>query len=295
MAIALEYEYFKPGSLAEALELKGRFGSGGVFLAGGTDLVNNLDSESVQPEAVIDLKGIGELKRLEMTDRGLFLGPLVTFSELIDSPTVKKNYPLLWESAREVASNAIRHRATVAGNICSCVPCMDSAAPLVAYRAELTIRGPRGEQTVSTSEFFLGPRRTIIGKDEMLSEIFLPTPGRHGAAFLKQKRYRGEDLAQSNLGVLALEGNEYRVVFGSVGPTPVEAKKIEQLLAGKELTDELLAKATALVREAISPIDDIRSSREYRFIMAEVMLQRGLKAAADRLRGEGSAYGTALV
>lgn len=295
MAIALEYEYFKPESLAEALELKGRFGSSGVFLAGGTDLVNNLDSESVQPEAVIDLKGIGELKRLEMTDRGLFLGPLVTFSELIDSPTVKKNYPLLWEAAGEVASTAIRHRATVAGNICSCVPCMDSAAPLVAYRAELTIRGPRGEKTVSTSEFFLGPRRTIIGKDEMLSGIFLPTPGRHGAAYLKQKRYRGEDLAQSDLGVLALEDNEYRVVFGSVGPTPVEAKKIEQLLAGKELTDELLAKATALVREAISPIDDIRSSREYRFIMAEVMLQRGLKAAADRLRGEGSAYGTALV
>ncbi len=295
MAIALEYEYFKPAGLAEALELKSRYGPQGRFLAGGTDLVNDLNDETVEPEAVIDLKGIEKLKRLKMTKAGLALGPLVTFSELIDSRTVRRQYPLLWEAAREVASTAIRNRATVAGNICSCVPCMDSAPPLVAYRARLLIHGPGGERTLTAADFFLGPRKTALKPDELLVGIILPPPPKHGAAFLKQKRYRGEDLAQSNLAVLALEGNEYRIVFGSVGPTPIEAKKIEKLLAGKKLDGTLINKAKKMVREEISPIDDVRSSREYRFIMAEVMLERGLRAAASRLKGKGPAYGTPLV
>ena len=295
MAIALEYDYFKPAELAEAVALKARFGAEGRFLSGGTDLVNDLNDESVRPEAIIDLKGIGALKKLEMTSTGLFLGPLVTFSELIDSRTVKSRYPLLWESAREVASNGIRNRATVAGNICSCVPCMDSAPPLVAYRAEVMIRGARGERTVSTSDFFLGPRKTVLEDDEVLSGLLLPRPPKHGAAYLKQKRYRGEDLAQSNVAVLALEKKEYRVVFGSVGPTPIVAEKIEKLLKGKALTARLAAEAKKLVRKEIAPIDDLRSSREYRFLMAEVMLERGLRAAADRLKGKGPAYGTHLV
>jgi CO/xanthine dehydrogenase FAD-binding subunit len=295
MAIALEYEYFKPQALDEAVALKARFGAEGRFLAGGTDLVNNLNDESCRPQAVIDLKGIKALKKLEMTSRGLFLGPLVTFSELIDSRTVKSRYPLLWESAREVASTGIRNRATVAGNICSCVPCMDSAPPLVAYRAIVLIRGPEGEREIPASEFFRGPRKTALKDGEVLAGLLLPRPPKHGAAFLKQKRYRGEDLAQSNVAVLALEGKEYRVVFGSVGPTPLEAGKIEKLLKGKALTAKLAAEARKLVRKEIAPIDDLRSSREYRFIMAEVMLERGLKAAADRLKGKGLAYGTPLV
>lgn len=295
MAIALEYEYFKPAELAEAVALKARFGAEGRFLAGGTDLVNDLNDESVRPEAIIDLKGIGALKKLEMTSTGLFLGPLVTFSELIDSRTVKSRYPLLWESAREVASNGIRNRATVAGNICSCVPCMDSAPPLVAYRALVLIRGPEGEREIAAAEFFLGPRKTVLKDDEVLAGLILPRPPKQGAAFLKQKRYRGEDLAQSNVAVLALEGKEYRVVFGSVGPTPIEAEKIEKLLRGKAMTAKLAAEAKKLVRKEIAPIDDLRSSREYRFLMAEVMLERGLRAAADRLKGKGPAYGTHLV
>lgn len=295
MAIALEYEYFKPQALEEAVALKIRFGAKGRFLAGGTDLVNDLNDETVEPQAVIDLKGIEACKRLEMTAKGLLVGPLITFSELIDSRTVKSRYPLLWEAAREVASTAIRNRATVAGNICSCVPCMDSAPPLVAYRAIALIRGPEGEREIPVAEFFLGPRKTALRDDELLAGLLLPPSPKHGAAFLKQKRYRGEDLAQSNLAVLALEGNEYRVVFGSVGPTPIEADKIEKLLKGKKLDGQLIARAKKLVREEIAPIGDLRSSREYRFIMAEVMLERGLKAATDRLKGKGPAYGTPLV
>ncbi|MFH1039138.1 MAG: xanthine dehydrogenase family protein subunit M [PVC group bacterium] len=295
MAIALEFDYFKPGTLEEAVELKARYGGKARFLAGGTDLVNDLSDEAIEPEAVIDLKGIEELGRLELKGDTLFIGALVTFSDLIDSDLIKKRFPLLWEAAGEVASVVIRNRATVAGNICSCVPCMDSAPALVAYGASVLIRGPKGEKTIPVTEFFLGPRKTALKDNEVLVGILLPVPEKHGASYLKQKRYRGEDLAQSDVGILALEGNDYRIVFGSVGPVPIRAEKIEKVLRGKKLTDELIAEAKKLVKDEIAPIADIRSSKEYRLIMAEVMLERALKAAVARLNGKGPAYGTSLI
>ncbi len=295
MAIAHEFEYYRPSSLGKAVELKKKFGARACFLAGGTDLVNNLSEEAVRPEAVIDLKGIKALKRLELEKDALFLGSLVTFSDLIDSKVIRKHFPLLRESAGEVASGAIRNRATVAGNICSCVPCMDSAPALVAYDAAAIVRSPEGERIIPAGDFFLGPRKTVLKDDELLIGLRLPLPGKHGACYLKQKRYRGEDLAQSNVGVLAFPGNDYRIVFGSVGPTPIRSEKIEKLLRGKKLTDGLITRAKNLVEGEIAPITDIRSSKEYRLIMAQVMLGRALQAAAGRLRGEGPKYGASLV
>ncbi len=295
MAIALEYEYFKPGSLGEAVELKKKFGARACFLAGGTDLVNNLSEETVRPDAIIDLKGIKALKRLELGKDGLFLGALVTFSDLIDSKVVKNRFPLLWEAAGEVASGGVRNRATIVGNICSCVPCMDSAPALVAYNAAAIIHSSSGKRIIPAEEFFLGPRKTCLSADELLVGLKLPLPKKHGASYLKQKRYQGEDLAQSNVGVLALPGNDYRIVFGSVGPTPIRSAKIEKLLRGKKLTPALITRAKNMVEGEIAPITDIRSSKEYRVIMVQVMLARALQAAAGRLRGKGPRYGTSLV
>ncbi len=295
MAIAQEFEYYKPSSVGKAVELKNKFGARARFLAGGTDLINNLTEEAVRPEAVIDLKGIRALKRLELEKDGLFLGALVTFSDLTDSKVVKKHYPLLWEAAGEVASRGVRNRATVAGNICSCVPCMDSAPALVAYDAAAIIRSPSGERICPAEEFFLGPRKTCLNDDELLVGLRLPLPKKHGASYIKQKRYRGEDLAQSDVAVLALPRNDYRIVFGSVGPTPIRSAKIEKLLRGKKLTPALITRAKNLVGGEIAPIADIRSSKEYRVIMCQVMLARALQAAAARLKGTGPKYGTSLI
>ena len=295
MAIAQEFEYFKPSSLGKAVELKKKFGARACFLAGGTDLINNLSEEVIRPEAVIDLKGIKALKRLELGKDGLFLGALVTFSNLTDSKVVRKHYPLLWEAAGEVASRGVRNRATVAGNICSCVPCMDSAPALVAYDASAIIRSSSGERICSTEEFFLGPRKTCLRDDELLVGLRLPLPKKHGSCYLKQKRYRGEDLAQSDVAVLALPRNDYRIVFGSVGPTPIRSEKIEKLLRGKKLTPALITRAKNMVAGEIAPIADLRSSKEYRLIMVKVMLARALQAAAGRLKGTGPKYGTSIM
>ncbi len=296
MALTQTFEYLKPAKLAEALALKAEFGARARFLAGGTDLVNNLDDGTVSPELIIDLKGIGELGNLKAANKRLRIGALVTFSDLLESAAVKKKFPLLWEAAGEVASVSIRNRATMVGNLCSCVPCLDSGPPLLLYEAAVILAGPGGSREISIVDFLQGPRRTALNPDEAVTGVSLPeVPGKHSAAFVKLKRYRGEDLAQASVGVIALPENRWRVAFGSVNPTPIRAGKIEKLLQGKVLSPQRISEAVKLVKETVAPLTDVRAGREYRLHMCEVMLERALKAAGARLAGKGPAYGTSLI
>ena len=296
MALALEFEYFKPKKLDQAIALKAGYGKRGQFLAGGTDLINNLDAEVIFPEAVIDLKGIKELNELRYMNGRLWLGALVTFTELLESAVVKRRFPLLWEAASEVASVSIRNRATVVGNICSGVPSMDLGPALLVYEATAVIRGSRGKRDVPISEVFAGPKKTSLADDELIVGLSLPEPAKkHGVSYVKMKRYRGEDLAQAGVAVMALPRNHYRVAFGAVGPVPARAGRIEKLLKGKKFTAERLAKAKKLVPQEVAPITDIRATKEYRLHMCEVMLDRALRAAVERLNGKGPKLGTRLI
>lgn len=296
MAIAHEFEYFKPESLEEAINLAAKYGDKGRALAGGTDLVVKINDEIEFPDAVIDLKGIKELKRLELKDDRLFIGPLVTFSELIDSPVVRDKFPLLVEASKTVASGAVRNSATLVGNICSAVPSLDSGTPLLVYQAEVEVRGQGGERTIPIGEWFTGPKKNALKPGEIVIGVTIPEiVGRQGGCYVKLGRYRGEDLAQAGVGILALEGNEYRVAFCAVGPVAARAGKIEEIIQGKDLTDSLIEEAKKLVPEEISPITDIRATGEYRMHMAGIMLERGLRAAVARLNGEGPEYGTSVI
>jgi CO/xanthine dehydrogenase FAD-binding subunit len=135
-----------------------------------------------------------------------------------------------------------------------------------------------------------------LRRSEIVTGVTVPLPKqKHAACFVKLRRYEGEDLAQASVTVLALAGNRYRISFGSVAPRPIAAQRIEALLAGKPLSDELVYNAVHLVPGEIAPITDIRATRQYREHMVTVMLERGLRAAAARLAGAGPAYGTSLI
>lgn len=296
MIIAHEFEYFKPSSIDEAIKLLNKYGAKARILSGGTDLVVRIKDGFETPDAVIDIKGLDELKVLDFKDNKLIVGTLTTFNELIDSEVVKEKFPLLWESAKSVASMGIRNRATMVGNICSAVPSLDSGPALLLYEATVVVKGKDGERRIPIEEWFLGPRKTALKEGELVEYIEIPLPQKkHAGCYVKLGRYNGEDLAQVGVGVLVLSGNEYRVAFCAVGPKPTRAKKIESLLNGKELSDSLIEEAKKLVEEEISPITDIRATKEYRMHMAKVMLDRALKAAVGRLNGKGPDYGTRLI
>lgn len=296
MTIAHRFEYERPDSVSGVVEALARYGGRARVLAGGTDLIGWIREDLLAPDALIDIKAVDELKTLSCEGGVLRIGARVTFNELLECEAVKRDFPLVFEMAGRLASNGVRNRATMAGNICSAVPCNDSGPVLMVYEAALQVAGPGGNREVSALDWFLGPRKTALQPDEVLTAITLKKPqGRHGACWLKLGRYKGEDLAQANAAILMLESGATRLAFGSVAPTPLRAPEMEALLAGKTPDAALIAQAQAMLPALIAPITDVRASREYRMHMVSVMLERGLPAAAQRLAGNGPEYGTALI
>lgn len=296
MPITTEFDYVKPKTLDEALHLLALYKETAKVLAGGTDLIVHLKENLAAPEAVVDLKGIPGLDTIALDGYVLKLGAAVTFSQLIESSLIKTKFPLLWEMARTVASAGVRNRATVAGNICSAVPSADSAAVLQVYEAYVVVQSLRGRKKVSMNDWFTGPKKTVLAPDELVVEIELPLfKTAHGGCYAKLSRYEGEDLAQGGLAVLAFADNTYKIAFCALGPKPARALRTEEVLNGKKLSDKLISEAGSALLKEISPITDIRSSKEYRVHMTAVMLERALKAASARICGKGPKYGEAVI
>jgi carbon-monoxide dehydrogenase medium subunit len=296
MTIAQVFDYQRPETLDEAVQMLAGHGGDVRVLAGGTDLVAWLRDEAVAPDLLVDIKRIEGLRKIADEGDALSIGSLVTFTDLLNSELVESRLPLMVEMSATVASTGIRNRATLVGNICSAVPSCDAGPPLLVHGATVHTIGPAGRRHISIDDWFLGPRKTALNTGEIVTKVVVPIPPRgHGACYVRLSRYEGEDLAQACVAVLAPTDHRFRVAFGAVAATPVRARRIEALLEGKALTPELIGEAMALVSEEISPITDIRASKEFRMRMSEVMLQRGLMAAVQRLEGNGPSYGTNLM
>ncbi len=295
MQILSEYEYFRPSTVKEAVKLLSTK-KGSVILAGGTDLCNMLKDGVKAPKAVIDIKHIKALKSVKVSGNTLTIGALVTFTDMTENEDVCTWFPILAEASATVASGATRNRATLVGNIVTAVPSADSAAPLMAYDTVVVIEGPKGTRRVDLRKFFKGPRKTVVKPNEIVTSIEVTTPeSDHAGIYLKHQRYQGEDLAQSSVAVLAYPDKTFRIGLAAVGPTPIRGVKTEAFLNGKEITPEVIEEAKNIVNSEISPISDIRSTADYRRLMVKVMLERGIKAALERLEGNGPEFFERLV
>ncbi len=292
MAVAREFEYFRPETLEHSISLLGEYGENARVLAGGTDMALKIKQGVETPKAVVDIKGISELERLESTDNGLHLGALVTFSQVMASGLVAANFPLLRDAAATVGSVGIRNRATLVGSLCSAVPSLDIGPALLVHEAVVLTRSAGGTRKTGINKWFTGPKQCALEPGELVTGIVVPLPpGKAGGCYVKRGRYAGKDPAQAGVGILAMEKNDYRVAFCAVGPVAKRAPSIETCLHGQELTDPLIKAAQALVPQEISPITDIRASKAYRTLIIKVMLERGLKTAVSRLKGKPSAHG----
>ena len=287
MAIINDFEYYKPDSIKAAIDLLARFGEKAKILAGGTDIIVYLKEEIVKPEVLIDVKALKKLSLLEEKADEIFIGANITFTELIESDLIKEKLPILWESAKTVASVGIRNRATLTGNICSAVPSLDSGPALLIYEAEILVENSAGKRKIRIGDWFTGPKRTALKTDELVIGIGIKTPGEHSGTYEKLGRYKGEDLAQAGIGIYADSHKNYRFASCAVGPVPARMHDLEKFLTGKEISDQLIKEAVELIPSEISPITDIRSSSEYRVHMMKVMFRRGLNKVMTRLQGGG--------
>jgi carbon-monoxide dehydrogenase medium subunit len=287
-----KFEYHAPTSLGEALDHLSKHGDKAKVLAGGTDLLVSMKKREILPEHLINLKGILELKHIHYDKkRGLEIGGLVTLGEIERSTIVREKYSALWDAANVMAAPQIRSLATIGGNLCSAVPSADTAPPLVALGASVTLTGKNGERTLLVEDFFTGPEASVLSPDEILSHVSIPNPPENsGGAYLKLMRRNAMDLALVGVAAcLGLDGGkrvcrEARIALGAVAPTPMRALGAEELLLNKEPDEHLAMEAGKIAAQEARPISDIRASKEYRTEMVRVQTKRAVMAALKRIK-----------
>jgi carbon-monoxide dehydrogenase medium subunit len=279
------FTYLRPTTIRETIAILAEHGSSARLLAGGTDLLVRLRLGHIQPAVVVDVKRVAGLRSdVEAADGMIRVGARAVMTDLIAHPGVVRHFPALRDAARVVGSVQIRNRATLAGNVCNASPAADTAPVLLAYGAVAALVGPSGSRRVPLTGFFTGPGRTVLDRGEVLEHLDLPVPaGPIGAAFGRVTRRWGVDLATINLCCVVTAAGETRFAFGAVGPRPFLTVDSSGVLASPDASASDRRHALAALIASASPISDVRGSREYRQAMLEVVSQRSLDLALQRL------------
>lgn len=267
------FSYRAPTRREELLALLEEYGAGARVLAGGTDLLGDVRGGLARPEVVVDLKRVEGFTTLDWsTDRGLIVRPGVTINDLLRDERVRASYPLLVACAQDLASHQIRNRATVIGNVVNASPCADMSPALLCLDARAVISSQEGRREVPFTEFFTGVKRTVLRTGELLEEIVVP-PESAGArgTYRKLKRIKGHDLGIVGVAAMAKDG-ALRLGISSCAPTP--------LLVDGLSTDDPVDEVVAAAGAAISPISDVRCTKEYRAHMVGVYVRRALGEVA---------------
>jgi CO/xanthine dehydrogenase FAD-binding subunit len=251
-------------------------------VAGGTDLMVQLAADVAEPpERVLDLWHLDELRGIEPADTELVVGALTTFTELRRSSLVRTRMPALAEAAATIGALQIQNRGTIGGNACNASPAGDSLPVLLAADASFVLGGPRGERTVSAADFWVAYRRTALAPDELLLRVRIPLPGRRRMRFRKIGTRQAQAISKVVMALAYREDGgvwrDVRLALGSIAPTPVRVAETEAVLEGAAPRRTTADHAAAVLAREISPIDDVRSTAEYRRAVSARVLHRILR------------------
>jgi len=289
-----KFEFYEPATLEEACRLLALEGERAKLLAGGTDLIVNMKKKILAPGHLISLSRIKELKRLAFSDGVLRIGACITASELSESEEIRRRFNALANGAGGLGSPLIRNLATLGGNLISARPAADLPPSLMAYGARVTLKKGSGERSVPVEDLFLGPGKTLIAPDEILTEIVLDGPPPHtGAAYLKLGVRKALEISMVNVAAsISLNSpdgaiSKARIVLGSVGPTPLRAPSAEKALIGERPSEALFTRAGEAASKDSRPIDDFRASAEYQRDMVAVLTSRALGMALTKAKEKG--------
>jgi CO/xanthine dehydrogenase FAD-binding subunit len=315
-------EFLQPRSLAEAIEAKAEHPAA-VPIAGGTDVMVEINFDARRPEALLDLNRVSELSSWQRGDGQVRLGATVSYTRLINE--LGDLLPGLAMAARTVGSPQIRNRGTVGGNLGAASPAGDCHPVLLAANATVEVASVRGPRLIPAAEFFTGPKRNALAADELITAVLIPiAPGPQQFAKIGTRNamviavcafaleLRPPQAAPAAATAAATADNpvsDYPVAKGSVGtgigsagPTPLRAQAAEEFLAGvlgeaglwqsaDRLPDQVARRFGELVAAATRPIDDVRGTAAYRRHAMSVLARRTLTWAWDSYRAEGRAPG----
>ncbi len=257
---------FQPRSLADALRMLRDEGPL-VPMAGCTDLYVSLNFGTLKAERFLDLWRLDALRRIELRDGRVAIGALATYTDIIASPLVRRRLPMLVAASRSVGGVQIQNRGTIGGNVANASPAGDTLPVLAAADAVVVLESAGGRRRVPVDGFYTGYRRTVARADELIVSLEIG-PIRGTQWFRKVGTRQAQ--AISKVVMAGVTGDEPRLALGSVAPTVVRARRTEAALA----SGSGLAVAQQTLMEEIDPIDDIRSTAEYRRKVASNLLAR---------------------
>ncbi|MFO7753756.1 MAG: xanthine dehydrogenase family protein subunit M [Desulfobacteraceae bacterium] len=285
-----EFVYHAPDTVEEVTAQLESSDTPFRILAGCTDFIPALRTgrwELNEGTHVIDLKRIKALDYIEKQGDTLRIGSCTRLSGILESALIREHAPVLVEAVGRMASWQVRNTATIGGNICMSSPAADTAPPLLVMDAAVTLAGPSGRQEIRLEDFFKGPGRNVLEKNQVLTEISFPAPEENGtSAFLKIGNRTAVIISIASAAArLALNNgvcDNPKIAMGSVAPTPLRMERAESFLAGKPLEARVIEECADIVSEDISPITDLRASGEYRRDVARTLVKRAITKCKER-------------
>ena len=271
------YQLTTPSSLADALALLKR--EPGVWkpFAGGTDLMVLLEAGKLPHLNYINIWSLKELRGIEVTDSHITLGALTTYTEVQSHPVLQSEFPMLCQAASETGGLAIQNRGTIGGNIVNASPAADSPPALLAYDAEIELISTDGSRWLAYSSFHTGYKQMLIGPNELLARIRMPRNTRGATHYYRKVGTRkAQAISKVCLAALAKlhsdQISDCRIALGSVAPIVVRCVQTEDALRGRKPDTGTIKSACVTLSQEISPIDDIRSTADYRLQVAKNLL-----------------------
>lgn len=274
------YELIMPATLDEALKLLAPGSGEWRPFAGGTDLMVLMEAGKLAHRKFFSIWHLDQLRGIEETPEHVTLGALTTYTDIQANATMRREFPMLCQAASETGAIAIQNRGTIGGNIANASPAADSPPALIVYGAELELLSAQGTRWIPYEGFHTGYKQMRMRADELISRVRLAR-AHEGETWKHYYRKVGTRRAQAISKVCfaaaaRVQGNgieEARIALGSVAPTVLGCKRTADLLRGRKLDAETIASARKELATEIAPIDDLRSTADYRLQVSLNLLE----------------------
>tara|TARA_B100000686_G_scaffold68692_1_gene74406 strand:+ start:926 stop:1792 length:867 start_codon:yes stop_codon:yes gene_type:complete len=284
------YNYYAPENINDALGLLEKFGSKARCLAGGTDILVQTRGGRFELDAIIDVKNIPELTKVEWTKDHLLVGSAVPCYLLYEDEKVTSQFPGIIDAASLIGGIQIQSRASLGGNLCNASPSADGICPLIVHNTICVIAGPKGSREISVDQFCVSPGKNVLDEGEFLVSLKIPLPNSgFGAAYERFIPRNEMDIAVAAVGSsVVVDGGKItnsKIALAAVGPTPIYAEKASEFLLGKDVSEDNLDQASQIAQDSCSPITDMRGDVEFRKHLIGVLTRRTLDLALERAGG----------
>jgi carbon-monoxide dehydrogenase medium subunit len=286
--VPAQVEYERATSVPHALALLSRYAPEARILAGGHSLIPMMKLRLAQPEVLVDINGIKDLRYIKPSGGELRIGALASHADLLASQVAGDHFAILHDAERVIADPVVRNWGTIGGSLCQADPSEDLPAAFAALKGSMIVQGPDGSREVPARAFHAGPYETVVGPAEMLTEIRLPIRPNTGSAYVKVMRRAGDwPIGAAGVAVRLADGVLADVGIGltAVGAAHFVAAEAEEFLRGRAPAQEAFARAGEIAAEHCNPAADQRGTAEYKRHLVGELTVRALRTAVSRASG----------